>query len=198
MVRLGRGLWLFEFENPKEADQVLVFGKRRCGGNLLHLRKWGHDIGYLSHGDLEEKAWLRVVGLPVHLCSRKVLKKIGDACGGLLAVDENPACLTDLTDLLWARILVRLGDETPPKTVEVVVGGCSFSIQLLWDINPLLEMSPKKRNGTLSSGEDDGETRSRERVGLRRRETVKAASAIGNGGVMWEKSPDFSIQTHRP
>ena len=109
----------FEFENPKESDRVLIFGRRHCGGNLLHLRKWGHDIGCLSHGDLEEKAWVRVVGLLVHLWSQKVLKKIGDAYGGFLAVDENMACLMEL---FWARILVRSGVETPLKTVDVVVG----------------------------------------------------------------------------
>ena len=91
VVRFGRGLLLLVFEIPKEADRVLFSGKRRCGGNLLHLRKWGHDIVCLSHGDLEEKAWVRVVGFLVHL--------------------------------LWARILVSLGDETPPNTIEVVVGG---------------------------------------------------------------------------
>ena len=32
---------------------------------------------------------MRVVGLPVHLWSRKILEKIGDVCGGFLAVDED-------------------------------------------------------------------------------------------------------------
>ena len=30
-------------------------------------------------------------------------------------------------------------------------------------------------------------------MGLGRRETLKAAVATGNGGVVWEKSPVFSI-----
>ena len=40
VVRLGT-LWLFEFKNTKKVDCVLRFGKRRCSGNLSHLRKWG-------------------------------------------------------------------------------------------------------------------------------------------------------------
>ena len=89
VVNLGRGLWLFEFESKEEVDRVLMYGKRRFGTNLVHLRIWGEDMGCSSQGDLEEKAWVRVVGLPVHLWSRKVMEKIGDACGDFLAVDED-------------------------------------------------------------------------------------------------------------
>ena len=38
VVNLGRGLWLFEFESKEEVDRVLMFGKRRFGTNLIHLR----------------------------------------------------------------------------------------------------------------------------------------------------------------
>ena len=61
VVSLGRGLWLFEFESKKEVDCVLMYGRRRYGANLVHLRKWGEDLGCSSHGNLEEKAWERVV-----------------------------------------------------------------------------------------------------------------------------------------
>ena len=68
---------------------------------------------------------MRVVGLPVHLWSRKILEKIRDACGGFLVIDED----TDmLTELCWARVLVKLGKSKPPKTVEVMVGETRFRI----------------------------------------------------------------------
>ena len=35
-----------------------------------------------------EEAWIGVVGLPLHLCRHEVLKKIGDNCGGFLAIDK--------------------------------------------------------------------------------------------------------------
>ena len=79
VVNLGRGLRLFEFESKEEVDRVLMFGKRRFGTNLVHLRTWGEDMGCSSQGNSEEKAWVRVVGLPVHLWSRKIMEKIGDA-----------------------------------------------------------------------------------------------------------------------
>ena len=67
---------------------------------------------------------MRVVGLPVHLWSWKVFKRIGDACGGFLTVNENTAFLSEL---FCARILVRLGDTIPSKIVVAIGGGgCGF------------------------------------------------------------------------
>ena len=96
VVNLGRGLWLFEFESKEEVDRVLMFGKRRFGTNLVHLRTWGEDMGCSSQANSEEKAWVRVVGLPVHLWSRKIMEKIGDAYGGFLVVDEDTDTLVEL------------------------------------------------------------------------------------------------------
>ena len=50
VVNLGRGLWPFEFESKEEVDRVLMFGKRRFGTNLVHLRTWGEDMGCSSQG----------------------------------------------------------------------------------------------------------------------------------------------------
>ena len=66
---------------------------------------------------------MRVVGLPVHLWSRKIMKKIGDACDGFLAIDEDTDMLAELG---WARVLVKLGKSEPSNTIEVTVGGTRF------------------------------------------------------------------------
>ena len=144
VVNLGRGLWLFEFESKEEVDRVLMFGKRRFGTNLVHLRTWGEDMGCSSQGNYEEKAWVRVVGLPVHLWSRKIMEKIGDACGGFLAVDEDTDTLVELG---WARILVKLEKSEPPNTVEVMVGETRFRMQLWWELSPswMTVSSPEQR-----------------------------------------------------
>ena len=80
-------------------------------------------MGYSSHGNSEEKAWVRVVGLPVHLWSRKILEKIGDVCDNFLKVDEDTNMLAELC---WARILVKLGKSKPPKTIKAMVGETRF------------------------------------------------------------------------
>ena len=149
VVNLGRGLWLFEFKSKEEVDRVLRFGKRRFGTNLVHLRTWGEDMGCSSQGISEEKAWVIVVGLPVHLWSRKVMEKIGDACSGFLAVDED----TDkLSELGWARILVKMKKPEPPNTVEVALGGVRFRMQLWWELSPLhmTVLSPEKKRNPSS------------------------------------------------
>ena len=48
---------------------------------------------------------MRVVGLPLHMWSREVFKKISDGCGCFIAVDEDT---TFFTELQWAGILVKL------------------------------------------------------------------------------------------
>ena len=41
-----------------------------------------------------------------------------------------------LTELCWARVLVKLGKSEPPNTVEVMVEGTRFRIQLWWELSP--------------------------------------------------------------
>ena len=55
------------------------------------------------------------------------MEKIKDACGSFLAVDEDTVMLSELC---WARVLIRLGDSEPLKSVEVMVGRSRFVIQL--------------------------------------------------------------------
>ena len=188
VVNLGRGLWLFEFESKEEVDRVLMFGKRLFGINLVHLRTWGEDMGCSSQGISEEKAWVRVVGLPVHLWSRKVMEKIGDACGGFLAVDEE----TDkLGKLGWARILVKLKKPELPNTVEVALGGVRFRMQLRWELSPLhmTVSSPEQKRNPSSYRDDEGVSRAGERV-----EGAEYEAAGGNVG---DKHPVSLSQIQR-
>ena len=92
---------------------------------------------------------MRVVGLPVHLWSRKILEKIEDACDGFLAVDEDTNMLVELC---WARVLVKLGKSEPLNTVEVMVGGTRFQIQLWWELSPSrMIVSRSEQRRTLAS-----------------------------------------------
>ena len=185
VVSLGRGLWLFEFESREEVDRVLKVGKRRFGTNLVHLRTWGEDLGCSNQGFSEEKAWVRVMGLPVHLWSRTVMEKIGNACGGFLAVDKET---DELGDLGWARILVSWKKPEPPNTVEVECGGTRFRLQLWWELSPqyaTVAGLDQMRNPS-SYRDDDGNSRAWERVGGAAIETA--------GGDVGDKHPVSSKQ----
>ena len=86
IVVLGRGLLLFEFELLSEAEHVLARGKRRVKDNVIFLEKWHPEVGCFCNGANANEAWVRVVGLPLHLWSREVFKLIGDGCSGFIAV----------------------------------------------------------------------------------------------------------------
>ena len=119
VVEMGKGLWLFEFDKTKEAERILRFGTRRVGGFSIFLKKWAKEDGCFTERDIKEVAWVILIGLPVHLWSRPILRRIGDRCSGFLAMDEDT---TFLFDLRWARIRVKWNGKTFPHYVEVFEG----------------------------------------------------------------------------
>ena len=36
-----------------------------------------------------QEAWIRVVGLPLHLWTPEILRKLGDAYGGFVTIDKG-------------------------------------------------------------------------------------------------------------
>ena len=114
------------------------------------------------------------------------MEKIGDACGGFLAVDED----TDkLGKLGWARILVKLKKSEPPNTIEVLVGGTRFRMQLWWELSSsrMTVSSPEQRRNPSSRRDDNG--------GTRAGESVKLGECEFAGGDVGDKHPVLSSQT---
>ena len=64
---LGGGLLILEFESRLEAERVLGRGKGRFKENLLFLEKWSSNLGCFNKGDNAKEAWVRVVGLSLHV-----------------------------------------------------------------------------------------------------------------------------------
>ena len=85
----GGSLILFEFEDILEAERVLMRRSRRFRERLISLERWHYETGCLVNKGSYKEAWVRVLGLPLHLWSREVFIKIGDCCGGFVAVDEG-------------------------------------------------------------------------------------------------------------
>ncbi|RVW38175.1 hypothetical protein CK203_106207 [Vitis vinifera] len=120
LAKMERGKVLMEFEIPAEAEQASKMGSILLGGVDLRLEKWSPKTGCLKEGERSNEAWVRVVGLPVSLWERDILRKIGEACGGLLAIDHQTE---KMEELQWARLLVKRNGESPPNLVEVWVDG---------------------------------------------------------------------------
>ena len=53
-------------------------------------------MGCLCKNSNADEAWVRVVGLPLHLWSLEVFKRIEDGCGGFVVVDEDTRSLSEL------------------------------------------------------------------------------------------------------
>ena len=98
---------------------VLIRGSRRLMDKVLHLVRWTPKVGCLLKGGFTKEVWVRVLGLPLHLWSWDVLKKIGDYCGGFVAMDDDIALLFNLQ---WVRILVRSFGRAKFGSLQVVVG----------------------------------------------------------------------------
>ncbi|RVX03048.1 hypothetical protein CK203_016707 [Vitis vinifera] len=162
---MERGKVLMEFEFPAEADKASKIGSISFGGFFLRLEKWKPETGCLREGERSREAWVRVVGLPVSLWERDILRRIGDACGGFLAVDHQTE---KMEELQWARILVKRNDVILPNEVEVWVEGSCYRVTLWWEIRPVLKTPTceKKGKAVVTGAEvgDDVSARARERV----------------------------------
>ena len=114
-------------------------------------------MGCSQNGERDKSVWVRVVGLPVHFWSQEAFRKIGDCCGGFIAVDENTA---NFKELQWARLLVRSEGLEWPSSLQVAVGSLCYAFQLWWEVKPRLsEVVPVIRNekGKEQEVRDDGE-----------------------------------------
>ena len=85
---LNKDLLFLEFESAVEAKRVLESGRRNFRGGILQLERWDPYSGCIGKKGSAQVEWVRVVGLPPHLWKTEVLKRIGDACGGYLAIDK--------------------------------------------------------------------------------------------------------------
>ncbi|RVW16673.1 hypothetical protein CK203_080883 [Vitis vinifera] len=129
-------------------------GKYFLGGVDLRLEKWNPETGCLKEGERSNEAWVRVVGLPVSMWDRDILRKIGDACGGFLAIDHQTE---KMEDLQWARLLVKRNGGSPPSLVEVWIDGFCYEVTLWWEIRPVIKVpATGKRGKTVVTDAKEG------------------------------------------
>ena len=100
---LNNELMLFELDSQEEASRALEKGSRIFKGGAMELERCSLESGYVKSKNYANEAWVRIVGLPLHLWTREILKKIGEGCGGFIAMDKKTTLRTKFS---WARILV--------------------------------------------------------------------------------------------
>ncbi|WMV24588.1 hypothetical protein MTR67_017973 [Solanum verrucosum] len=166
IYEMGRNQFLFEFPTKTTADHV-VKGEWFWKSHKFHLDWWTPCSNSIEES-LKE-VWIRLVGLPLQFWSQKILREIGNLCGGWIQTEEE----TELRNhLKWARIKVRGDEESVPKTVELIHDGSIFKVQI-WIEAParLVNSGQRGKKGITQQSMkkpyfiEDGQTyqRSRER-----------------------------------
>ena len=141
---MNQDLMFMEFTNSDEAEWVLESGRRWLRGGSLAFDWWNPESGCVKSTEKAEEDWIRVVGLPLHLCRHEVLKKIGDNCGGFLAIDK---AATLRTKVLWARILVKAEGKVKPSVVNILEGVRSYELQIWFELQPNSTRFLRRRAG---------------------------------------------------
>ena len=130
---LNEDLMLLEFNSPEKAKWVLESGRRSFNGGVLQLEWWSPETGCIRSKGAAQETWIRVLGLPLHLWTPEILRKLGDACGGFVAVDK----VTERKkEMKWARMLIKSEGKSRPSTVNILEGPRSYELQIWWEIPP--------------------------------------------------------------
>ena len=163
---LNQNLFFMGFDLTEEADWVMENGSRICRGEAMLLERWSPSTGCMRSNSQNQEAWIRVFGLPLHLWTEEILVKIGDSCGGFVAMDKETSLMENFH---WARILVKREGSGRPTSVILLAGARSYEIQLWWEIQPrVTEVYPcrNKRETEMVNleVEDEGKPRAVVRV----------------------------------
>ena len=160
--QLNQNLFFLDFELVDEAYWVLDNGSRIFRGEAMELEWWSPSTGCKGRVEEEKEAWLRVLGLPLHLWSEEILKKIGNGCGGYVAMDKETE---QRKDLRWARILVKQDMKGKPSSANLLAGARSYELQLWWEFQPrIMEVYPRRCSSRNFMAESRGEEEERTRA----------------------------------
>ena len=159
VATLNEELLFLEFESPEEAMRVLETGRRFFRGGELQLERWNPYSGCIRSKGAAQEEWIRVIGLPPHMWKMEVMKKIGDACGGFIAMDKSTE---QRMEMKWARILIKATGAHRPSTVNILEGPRSFEFQIWWEVLPwVTDVYPAFARVAAKSLEDEEDVEAR-------------------------------------
>ena len=76
-----------------------------------------------------------------------VLKRIGEECGGFVAVDDRTKTMREIQ---WARLLVKTRGDFRPSVLEIEVEEDVYVLSLWWEIRPVVRMKYSEASGRRS------------------------------------------------
>ena len=142
----------------EEAEWVMENGSRIFRGEAMYLEWWSPSTGCVGRTDQDSEVWIRVFGLPLHLWTVDIMKRVGDRCRGFVVMDKET---THRKDLRWARILGKNSSSRRPSSVNLLAGARSYELQIWWEIHPrVVEVYPhvyRTKGLLIRSSEEDEE-----------------------------------------
>ena len=76
-----------------------------------------------------------------------VLKRIGEECGGFVAVDDRTKTMREIQ---WARLLVKTRRDFRPSVLEIEVEEDVYVLSLWWEIRSVVRMKYSEASGRRS------------------------------------------------
>ena len=135
LAKLEKDRVLLEFEDLEEARRVVSSRNRSMEGLQVGLEHWNPRSGCWVEADVGSEVWVRIVGLPISLWSSMILKRVGEECGGFVAVDDQ---MKTMGETQWARILVKSRGDVRPSVLEIEVEEDVYTLSLWWEFQPVL------------------------------------------------------------
>ena len=107
------------------------------------------------------------------------MKRLGDACGGFIAADEDTKVFSELQ---WVCLLVCVDGKNFPYEMFIKIEEKSWKIQLWWELPPISDDLPMRNSLVLSKVGQRGEGD----------ETTHAAKCVskGLGGITVEMAKE--------
>ncbi|KAG5605849.1 hypothetical protein H5410_027341 [Solanum commersonii] len=149
IYELNSEMFLFEFPN-RYMVELIIQGQWRWKSSIFHLDWWRPTTRCTPNPSTMRETWIRVVGIPLHLWSRKVFQEIGDLCGGWIETEEE----TELKNhLKWARILVKNNRRNLPREVSVACDGITYFFPIWAESKPKFKI--RSESGGIVAEEDE-------------------------------------------
>ncbi|CAN1191947.1 hypothetical protein LINPERHAP1_LOCUS13658 [Linum perenne] len=124
IFRLGDGMWLLSCGTKEMVDRIIALRRWMFGEVQMKLDSWISEAGHSNVLFEEEKVWITVRGIPLHLRSEELFKQVGDICGTFLEFDSGDSLSSvrlgiQLTGVIPEEIPILHGNHIFPVRVEV-------------------------------------------------------------------------------
>lgn len=128
---VGKGYFVFVFENPDDKGLIFRNGPYFMGPQGLYLNKWAPDFDPTQDIPTAVPVWVRLPHLPLHCWNQKSFQIIGNALGKYI----DQAARKDQYSCALICVEVDL-EEGLPEAINLTVAGWSYVQELDYEQLP--------------------------------------------------------------